>query len=83
MIWKTKNGNMAGCLLKLDPSKKPRALDMVYGLGPCHGALVIQCIYSVQDDNLRICIGEKERPKDFVAKPESQDVVIVFRRVTK
>jgi uncharacterized protein (TIGR03067 family) len=63
---------------KLDPSKKPKWVDLV------EGGRTRLAIYDVNGDTLRVCFAEgsqKERPTAFESKPNSpNDVLIVLKR---
>jgi uncharacterized protein (TIGR03067 family) len=63
---------------KLDPSKKPKWLDLV------EDGRTRLAIYDVNGDTLRVCFAEgtpKERPTAFESKPNSpNDVLIVLKR---
>ena len=62
---------------KLDPSKKPKAIDVDImdkkGLG----------IYSLEGDTLKICHSEvgEERPTEFESKEGSNVTLVVLKRV--
>jgi uncharacterized protein (TIGR03067 family) len=63
---------------KLDPTKKPKWIDLV------EGERTRLAIYDLDGDTLRVCFAEgssKERPTAFESKPNSpNDVLIVLKR---
>jgi uncharacterized protein (TIGR03067 family) len=61
-------------ILKVDPSKKPAAIDLTMDDKTGHG------IYAFEGDTLKICGAEpgQERPKDF--KGGDQQFVVVLKR---
>jgi uncharacterized protein (TIGR03067 family) len=70
---------------RLDPTKAPRAIDMV----PLDGAwkdLKMPGIYQLDADTLTICFHDGPsdgRPKDFAAPKDSTIVVVKFKRTEK
>jgi uncharacterized protein (TIGR03067 family) len=63
---------------KLDPTKKPKAIDVVL-----QDKKTGQGIYSLEGDTLKICHGESDdpRPSEFESKEGSRNTVVVFKRV--
>jgi uncharacterized protein (TIGR03067 family) len=57
---------------KLDPSKKPKALDLDK----------VPAIYELDGDNLKICVGEagQERPAAFTTKSGTGKMLFVLKR---
>jgi uncharacterized protein (TIGR03067 family) len=57
---------------KLDPTQKPKTVDIVMIDGPDKGK-TLQGIYEITGDDLKICLAvlDKPRPKEFAAKPET------------
>ena len=53
----------------LDPSKTPKAIDIVDTEGPFKGKM-IKGIYELTDEAFRICVAppDKDRPKEFTSK---------------
>jgi uncharacterized protein (TIGR03067 family) len=70
--------------IKLDPAKKPKAIDITAaeGGGP---AKMVQGIYEFNGDELKICFtkGAGGRPTEFVSKPDSNVTLIVLKREKK
>jgi uncharacterized protein (TIGR03067 family) len=67
---------------KLDPSQKPRAIDMTYQEGPFKGK-TNRAIYELDGDTLKECRhGEPEmdRPTEFMSRPKSKIVLAVWKR---
>jgi uncharacterized protein (TIGR03067 family) len=65
---------------KLDPSKKPKALDLISdnaGDPPVHG------IYEFKGEELRICFSRpgKDRPTAFATQAGSEMTLVVMKRV--
>jgi uncharacterized protein (TIGR03067 family) len=69
--------------LKVDPAKKPHALDLTPADGDSQGK-PIPCIYEVNGDELRVCMGRigKARPAEFDAKERSKHILTTYRRLT-
>src|SRR5271156_5601137 len=69
---KTKSGTELKGDLRIDPSKKPRAMDFVHLEGPLKDK-TWEAIYELDGDTLKICYAEadsgKERPKEFKTQP--------------
>ena len=63
---------------KLDPSAKPKAMDITGTEGPNKGK-TFQAIYELDGDTLKIATG-KERPSGFKSKPGSGIAVVVYKR---
>jgi len=66
----------------LDPSKKPRAIDMVFGEGEKKDK-VLKGIYEIDGDTLRICRGlgpDQERPAQFGTWPDTGFFLVTWKR---
>jgi uncharacterized protein (TIGR03067 family) len=64
--------------IKLDPSKKPKAIDLTLLDGAFKGKTTMG-IYSLDGDTLKLCVGNKEakdRPTEF--KPGGDADLMVF-----
>jgi uncharacterized protein (TIGR03067 family) len=68
--------------MKLDPTKKPKWIDITFTEGPEKGK-VRRGIYVLEGDTQKICYGnlDKERPTEFVSKPGTGHRLVVFKRV--
>jgi uncharacterized protein (TIGR03067 family) len=67
---------------KLDPSKKPKAIDLT-NLDGKDGKDLTLAIYELDDDNLKLCWSEKapeHRPTKFASDEGSAQTIIVFKR---
>jgi uncharacterized protein (TIGR03067 family) len=67
--------------VKLEPAKKPRAMDIVGTKGPNKGKK-IPAIYELTDTTLRICydLSGKARPAEFKSKPDTQLFLVTYER---
>ena len=67
--------------VKLDPAKKPRAMDIVGTKGPNRGK-AIPAIYELRDTTLRICydLSGKARPGEFKTRPDTQLFLVEYKR---
>jgi len=68
----TKGKDARKSVYKLDPTQKPKALDIVMIDGPDKGK-TLSGIYELTGDDFKICLAilDKPRPKEFAAKPET------------
>jgi len=81
----TKNGAATySGTLKIDPGKKPKAIDFRFSDGPEKGKTA-HGIYEFDGDTLKVCVGlvGKDRPAAFVSKPGSGHVLEVLKRTKK
>jgi uncharacterized protein (TIGR03067 family) len=66
---------------KLDPTKKPRAIDFI--VSPTE---IIPGIYELKGDTLKICFekqGKGGRPRTFATKAGTDLTLLVFKRAKK
>ena len=71
--------------LKLDPSKKPKSLDIKITEGTDQGKLQL-AIYELDGDTLKVCANAadaKERPKEFSSTKGGGQMLVVFKRQKK
>ena len=82
---KIKDKELPGFRLKLDPSKDPKAVDMIKSM-PGGGEEVIKGIYTFENDTLKICRGltaDQERPKQFATWPDTSYFVVTWKKQGK
>jgi uncharacterized protein (TIGR03067 family) len=67
--------------LKLDPTKSPRAMDIMGTKGPNQGKTML-AIYELKDTTLRICydLSGKARPKEFKTQADTQLFLVEYMR---
>jgi uncharacterized protein (TIGR03067 family) len=73
-----------GFRIKLDPSKDPRAIDMILNEGGVEK--VYKGIYKLENDSFVMCRGgspEQERPNQFATWPNTNNFVVTWKRVGK
>jgi uncharacterized protein (TIGR03067 family) len=65
--------------LKLDPTKKPKTIDV---LRAAEGSKPMLGIYELEGDTQRVCFGApgKDRPTEFSAKAGSGNLLSVWKR---
>jgi uncharacterized protein (TIGR03067 family) len=72
-------------VIKIDPSKKPKEMDLTIKEAERFQGETAKAIYEVDGDSLKWCAnrpGEKDRPKEFPAKEgEGENLYLVFKRV--
>ena len=79
----TQGGETASRTFKLDPTRKPKAMDVTYDDGPNKGK-TNHAIYAVEGDILTICRHQQpamERPKEFTSEAGSDRALIKWKRV--
>lgn len=79
----TEGGETASRTFKLDPTKKPKTMDVTYDDGPNKGK-TNHAIYALEGDSLTICRHqqpEMESPKEFASKASSERALIKWKRV--
>jgi uncharacterized protein (TIGR03067 family) len=75
------DGTSGAGTYKLDPSKKPKAIDYTLDYGPDKGK-PHKGIYALEGDTLKICGSDpgKSRPTEFATKTDSGQRLIVLTR---
>src|SRR5262245_40181765 len=79
----TQGGATASRTLKLDPTQKPKAMDVTYDDGPNKGK-TNHAIYALEGDILTICRHQqpaRERPKEFTSEAGSDRALIKWKKV--
>jgi uncharacterized protein (TIGR03067 family) len=81
---KFNNGDVYVGTFDLDPTKKPKAMDMTIADGPeRHKGSVARCIYALDGDHLVWCPAEPgadARPQAFPPTDSQDFLCVVFRR---
>jgi uncharacterized protein (TIGR03067 family) len=70
-----------GMKYKLDPAKRPKAMDTTHEIDP--GKPIVQrAIYSLEGDELKICLESagKPRPTKFESKAGDSSIMLVLKR---
>jgi uncharacterized protein (TIGR03067 family) len=69
---------------KVDPSKKPKTIDVTFTDGPDKGKTLLG-IYELEGDTYKVCVDPegKNRPTEFKIKPGSGHVLQVLKREKK
>ena len=81
----TKDGETIGKgKFTLDPSKKPKTIDITLSEGEQKG-MVIRGIYELDGDTFKICYAQPgvDRPKEFVTKDSAGVSMSVWKRKVK
>jgi uncharacterized protein (TIGR03067 family) len=68
--------------LTLDPTKKPKAIDMVFSEGDKKDK-VLRGIYMIEGDTLKVCRGmrpEQERPTQFGTWPDTNLFLVTWKK---
>jgi uncharacterized protein (TIGR03067 family) len=67
--------------VKLDPSKKPKEMDIIGTEGPNKGKTIL-AIYEKTDDTLRVCydLSGKARPTEFKTTKGTQLFLVTYNR---
>jgi uncharacterized protein (TIGR03067 family) len=73
-----------GGTFKVDPTKKPKTIDVTFGDGPQKGKTTLG-IYELEGDTYKVCVDPegKSRPTEFAIKPGSGYVLQVLKREKK
>jgi uncharacterized protein (TIGR03067 family) len=75
---------IAEATVQLDPTKKPKTIDVNFTKGEHKGKTVLG-IYEFEGDTFRVCVARPgdERPTEFSAKAGSGRTLVVHRREKK
>jgi RNA polymerase sigma factor (sigma-70 family) len=76
------DGENRSSTFKLDPSKSPKAIDLIPTDGPAQGQTV-PGIYELKGDTLKLCADNEEgrdRPTDFAVRPGTGFRVLALKR---
>jgi uncharacterized protein (TIGR03067 family) len=67
--------------VKVDPSKKPKEMDITGTEGPNKGKTIL-AIYEMTDDTLRICydLSGKARPSEFKTSKDTKLFLVTYKR---
>jgi uncharacterized protein (TIGR03067 family) len=79
---KVKDKQPPGFRLKLDPSKNPKAVDMIQ-TQPDGSQKLIKGIYTFDGDTFKMCRGltpEQERPNQFATWPNTSYFVVTWKK---
>ena len=78
------NNATFGGTFKVDPSKKPKTIDVTFGDGPEKGKKALG-IYELEGDTYKVITDPagKSRPTEFAVKPGSGHVLQVLKREKK
>jgi uncharacterized protein (TIGR03067 family) len=81
VVWKRDGKSFAGTRIELDPSRDPKAIDVIPDGGKDRGDRVLG-IYKLEGDRLTICMAAsgKPRPKEFKADKGSGCTLRTFVR---
>ncbi len=81
VVWKRSGKSFAGTKIVLDPTREPKAIDVIPDGGPNRDKRVLG-IYKVEKDKLTICMASPEnpRPKEFKAEKGSGCTLRTFIR---
>jgi uncharacterized protein (TIGR03067 family) len=71
----------AEAVAQLDPTKKPRAIDLSFTRGERKGKTLLG-IYKIEGDTFRVCVARPgdERPAEFSARAGSGRILIIYKR---
>jgi uncharacterized protein (TIGR03067 family) len=75
---------LAEATVKLDPTKRPRTIDVTFTAGERKGKTVLG-IYEIEGDTFRVCVARPgdERPAAFSAEVGSGRTLILYKRKKK
>jgi uncharacterized protein (TIGR03067 family) len=82
--YKWSDGSFPGTIEEIDPTQTPKRIAYKIADGAEKGS-VHYGIYTIVGDVFVDCFGtsEKDRPREFVSKPESGHILIVYKRIRK
>lgn len=77
------NGTQKG-VFKIDPTKKPKTLDVVFKEGDNKGMTMLG-LYEIDNETFRACFkpGTEERPAEFTAKQGTGQLVEILKKEKK
>jgi uncharacterized protein (TIGR03067 family) len=75
-LTKSETGKSLSMTFRIDPTKKPKTIDLDFGLPTLERA---KGIYELQGDKLRVCMGV-DRPREFKTKPNSNEKMFLVKR---
>jgi uncharacterized protein (TIGR03067 family) len=75
---------IAEATTRLDPTKRPRTIDVHFTAGERKGKTVLG-IYEIEGDTFRVCVARPgdERPAEFSARAGSGRILVVYKREKK
>jgi uncharacterized protein (TIGR03067 family) len=81
VVWQRDGRSFAGTRIELDPSRDPKAIDVIPDGGQYRGERVLG-IYKLERDRLTICMAApgKPRPTEFKAEKGSGCILRAFTR---
>jgi uncharacterized protein (TIGR03067 family) len=81
VVWTRDGKRFAGTTIELDPTREPKAIDVIPDGGPNRGKHVLG-IYKQKGDELTICMAavDQARPKKFTAAKGSDWTLRTFKR---
>jgi uncharacterized protein (TIGR03067 family) len=71
------------CDFKIDPSKKPKQIDITFHVKINKRDLTLLGIYEIKGDTLKVCCFSKRRPVEFSQKDNDNVSYIVLTRAKK
>jgi uncharacterized protein (TIGR03067 family) len=74
-----KDGKTEQVTIKLDPSKKPKTIDMMLLTGADKGKTLLG-IYAIEEDTLKICVAQPGRDRATEFKAGKDIVLIALKR---
>jgi uncharacterized protein (TIGR03067 family) len=79
-----KSGTLAALKMKLDPTKKPKTIDLTHQEGPDKGKTE-PGIYKIEGDTLTFAVNDPgmERPTAFETKAKTKISVLVMKKAKK